>query len=210
MIPLVHDLSDDRVLIFGGGAVGARKARRFAREATVLVVSPTFGEATFGDAQLVRAAPSPESAVHWLERVDPALVVIATDDPELNAAVDAAARELGILRNRADQAGSRDAGSVVVPATARDDPVVAAVSTGGHSPALSRHLREHLEDAVDGAGAMARLTADLREEVPGPDRSEALRAVITSEEVWKALDTEGANPRQVARDVIADVTGDSG
>ncbi len=40
MIPLLHDFADATVLIFGGGPVGARKARRFAREATVVVVSP--------------------------------------------------------------------------------------------------------------------------------------------------------------------------
>ena len=28
MIPLLHDFADERVLVFGGGPVGARKARR--------------------------------------------------------------------------------------------------------------------------------------------------------------------------------------
>jgi precorrin-2 dehydrogenase/sirohydrochlorin ferrochelatase len=36
MIPLLHDFSGETVLVFGGGRVGARKARRFAREAKVL------------------------------------------------------------------------------------------------------------------------------------------------------------------------------
>ncbi|MFC6768071.1 NAD(P)-dependent oxidoreductase, partial [Natrinema soli] len=39
MIPLLHDFTNATVLVFGGGHVGARKARRFAREARVLVVS---------------------------------------------------------------------------------------------------------------------------------------------------------------------------
>lgn len=42
MIPLVHDLSDETVVVFGGGPVGARKAHRFAREARTVVVSPEF------------------------------------------------------------------------------------------------------------------------------------------------------------------------
>jgi len=40
VIPLFHDFTDETVLVFGGGPVGARKARRFAAEADVVVVSP--------------------------------------------------------------------------------------------------------------------------------------------------------------------------
>ena len=39
MIPLVHDVGGETVLVFGGGTVGARKARRFAREARVVARS---------------------------------------------------------------------------------------------------------------------------------------------------------------------------
>jgi len=48
MIPLAHDFRGETVLVFGGGSVGARKARRFAREAHVVVVSPRFADADFG------------------------------------------------------------------------------------------------------------------------------------------------------------------
>ncbi|MDR9382052.1 MAG: NAD(P)-dependent oxidoreductase, partial [Natronomonas sp.] len=49
MIPLYHDFTDETVLVFGGGPVGARKARRFAREAAVVVVSPEFAADDYGD-----------------------------------------------------------------------------------------------------------------------------------------------------------------
>ncbi|MFT4922417.1 MAG: precorrin-2 dehydrogenase/sirohydrochlorin ferrochelatase [Haloarculaceae archaeon] len=213
MIPLVHDFRDETVLVFGGGSVGARKARRFAREARVLVVSPTFQGTQFGDATLVRAAPDEADVSDWLDRASPALVVAATDDPDVNGAIEAAARERGVLVNRADESGTRDAGSVVVPATVRDGPVVVAVSTGGRSPALSRHLRERIEPAVESAGEMARLTASVREtlqEQYAPDeRRAAIRAVVRSDDVWKALDTPSANARQTASEVIADVTGET-
>lgn len=48
MIPLAHDFTGETVLVFGGGTVGARKARRFAREARVVVVSPRFADVDFG------------------------------------------------------------------------------------------------------------------------------------------------------------------
>lgn len=217
MIPLVHDFEDERVLVFGGGPVGARKARRFAQEASVVVCSPTFDAENYGGAALVRLAPTAADVGAWLDRVDPALVVAATDDADLNAAIDAAAGERGLLRNRADRSGAsesddRDAGSVVVPATVREDPVVVSVSTGGRSPALSRHLREEIESTIQGAGELASILGDLRPELKRQldetDRREALRTVARDDDVWKALDTESANPRQVATDVIADLTGD--
>src|SRR6056297_3074140 len=155
MIPLLHDFTGTTVLVFGGGTVGARKARRFAREADVVVVSPDFADADFGGAERIRAAPDDEAVADWIDRTEPALVVAATDDADRNAAIEQAARDDGALVNRTDQHGERDPGSVVVPATVRDDPVVAAVATGGTSPALSRYLRERIEAELTNAGAMA-------------------------------------------------------
>lgn len=211
MIPLLHDFAGETVLVFGGGSVGARKARRFAREAHVVVVSPSFVDAGFGDAERVRAAPAPDDVAGWVERATPALVVAATDDPDLNAAAATAAREHGALVNRADQAGDRDPGSVVVPATVREDPVVVAVATGGTSPSLSRYLRERLEADLDGVGAMATLLEDLREDLsewPAARRHEALRRVVRDERVWKALGSGNPNPRQLTDDIVSTV-GDS-
>ncbi len=211
MVPLVHDFSDGTVLVFGGGPVGARRAHLFAREARVVVVSPAFADAAFGDAALVRAAPGPGEVGGWLDRADPVLTVAATDDTQINAAVEREAHERDMLVNRADEAGAREAGSVVVPATVRDGPVTVAVTTGGTSPTLSRHLRERIEPTVENAGAMARLTGTLREEFldrPPEERRAALRAVVGSDDVWKALDSPGTNLRETVTDVISDVTGD--
>jgi len=214
MIPLLHDFTGATVLVFGGGRVGARKARRFAREADVVVVSPAFSDADFGGAQRVRAAPTPGDVAGWIGRANPALVVAATDDADLNAAIERAARAAGVLVNRTDEHGGREPGSVVVPATVRADPVVVAVSTGGASPALSRYLRERIEGELEDAGEMAALTRDLREELQAADvdpdlRQEAVRRVVGSGTVWKHLDSGRTNARQAAEDVISDVTGDS-
>lgn len=205
MIPLVHDFSGSTVLVFGGGAVGARKARRFAREARVVVVSPAFADRGFAGAELVRAAPGPADLGAWFERADPALAVAATDGAELNDAIEREARDRGVLVNRADERGGRDPGSVVVPATIREEPVVVAISTGGASPALSKHLRQRLEPELDGAGAMADLTAELREKLrslPPESRRAAIRAVVSSPAVWKDLRSEGTKRPRVVEDVI--------
>lgn len=222
MIPLSHDFAGESVLIFGGGPVGARKARRFAREAHVVVVSPEFVERSSfepadgsGTLAFVRAAPSPAAVAGWLDRVGPALVVAATDDEVLNAAIEDVAGERDLLVNRTDVAGGdRRPGSVVVPATASDGPVTVAIGTGGASPALAGYLRERIEDEVAGVGAMASLTSGLREElkrkgVVPTQRRAAIRAVVRSDAVWTALDTPGSNPREIAADVISNVIGDT-
>jgi precorrin-2 dehydrogenase / sirohydrochlorin ferrochelatase len=207
MIPLFHDFSGATVLVLGGGPVGARKARRFSREARTVVVSPEFSDEGFGEAELVRDAPDVERVREWLDRLEPALVVCATDREELNEAAATAARERGALVNRADRSGGRESGGVVVPATVREGPVVVAVATGGTAPALSKHLRKRLEGELEGAGAMAELLSDLRTELreaghPPERRRAAVGAVAESSAVWKALGRGESKRPDVADDVI--------
>ncbi|WP_433630830.1 precorrin-2 dehydrogenase/sirohydrochlorin ferrochelatase family protein [Halomicrococcus sp. NG-SE-24] len=208
MIPLLHDFEGERVLVFGGGSVGLRKVRRFAGEAEVVVVAPAFDERVPA-AEMVRASPAADedagtsTVAEWFDRVEPALAVAATDDAAVNAAVERAARERGVLVNRADESGERDAGSVVVPATVRDGSVVASVATGGLSPALSKHLRERIEPELDGAGRVAEAAAELRGDLrdrPPEERRDALRAVVDSDRVWRAA-REGEDVRATAERV---------
>ena len=214
MIPLLHDFADETVLVLGGGPVGARKARRFAAEADVVVLSPEFADRDFGDAELVRAAPDAGAVHTWVERTDPALVVAATDDADLNEAAETVAREAGALVNRADDHSDGGSDTVVVPATVRDDPVVLAIATGGSAPALSKYLREEFEREFAGAGAMAELVGALREELKSSDMSAAerrgaVRTVVRTDDVWKALDSGSPKPSQVVADVIGYQMGDT-
>nr|WP_283102305.1 bifunctional precorrin-2 dehydrogenase/sirohydrochlorin ferrochelatase [Haloplanus sp. XH21] len=188
---MIHDFDDETVLVFGGGAVGARKARRFAAEAHVIVVSPTFVDADFGDSECVRAAPDHDDVTGWLDRTSPALVVAATDDAALNAAIERHAHDAGVLVNRADRSGDRDPRSVVVPATLRDGPVGIAVTTSGTSPAVSRRLRDELAPVVEGAGLVATVVSDLRADLKTRDlsaetRHAAIGAVAQDDAVWEA------------------------
>jgi len=223
MIPLLHDLTGEVVLVFGGGPVGARKARRFGREARVIVLSPAFADREFhpderrdpgAGVELVRAAPDPDDVAAWFDRAAPALAVAATDDGAVNEAVVRAARERGVLVNRADRSGEREAGSVVVPATVRDDPVVVAVATGGSAPALSRYLRERFGEELEGGDEMASVVSDVREDLkrrgtPPEKRRAAVRAVVRSGEVWKHLGSDTDKARRTADGIVAAELGDS-
>lgn len=213
MIPLFHDLADGVVLIFGGGPVGARKARRFGPAGTVIVVSPHFADEDFYDAQRIRAAPARGDIPGWFDRFGPDVVVAATDKPTINEAVELEARERGVLSNRADRHTGHAPGDVIVPATYRDDPVVVAIGTGGTSPALSGHLRERIEAELAGAGHVARASAQIRSslrEVPidAGTRHELLRELVRDDRVWAAARSDPTGVEGVAADVLEELRED--
>jgi precorrin-2 dehydrogenase/sirohydrochlorin ferrochelatase len=209
MIPLAHDFTGETVLVVGGGAVGARRARTFATEAEVVVVSPEFSMEDYGDATRVERAILPDEAPDIVDQHDPALVVCATDDESVNAAVAAAAREDGALVNRADESGGRSVGEVAVPASVADGAVRVALSTGGASPALARVLRERVETEIAGAGLVADATGRLRDNLAARNvapagRRAAVRAAVRDEAVWAAARDEDRDRVAAAVDRAAD------
>ena len=129
-------------LVVGGGRVGARKAQGLRDcDAGVHVVATNVGPE-------VRSL----DGVTWEERpyargevVDYRLVVAATGDPAVDAAVFADGEEAGVWVNSADDPAHC---SFTLPAVVRRGPVVLTVSTGGHSPALAVWLKERLAAQV--------------------------------------------------------------
>jgi Siroheme synthase (precorrin-2 oxidase/ferrochelatase domain) len=103
MIPLMLDLTGRRVLIFGGGGVGARKAAHFEHEAEVTVISRSFSPRF--DGLSVRRhetdlASLPDDAI--VELLDGAfLAVAATPDPALNNRIGRLCASAGVLFNNA-------------------------------------------------------------------------------------------------------------
>src|SRR5260370_3941212 len=121
-------LRDRRVLVVGGGKVGARKASGLVEAgAHVVVVSPRFGP---GFARLVDTA-----ALTLIERrytvedlAGMAFVVAATDDREVNAQISDDGRRAGILVSVADDPRASD---FIVPAVVRRGDLLLAISTVG-------------------------------------------------------------------------------
>lgn len=207
MFPLVHDFAGDRVLVLGGGPVGARRARRLSRDARVIVLSPDFADGDFGDAQLVRAAPSPAQVADWIETVDPVLVVAATDDPGVNEAAVLAGRDYGSLVNRADTDVGSGSGVVSFPAVVQNGSVVAAVTTGGDSPALSGYLRDRIEELLQGSSEVAEasraIRSDLRERgIDSEERRAILRSILESDAVWDAARDPQGDTLEASRAIV--------
>jgi len=190
MIPLFIDCSGRRIVIFGGGAVAARKAAYFARDAKVLVVSRSF-------VHKIGTLPVKTRSVDIGAATDAKLaalignaflVIAALSEPAQNNRIGRICRKKGILFNNAD-------GRVMLPAVSAGENYTLAISTGGRSPAVSRFIREYLEQELPELDAMIALQHRMREGLKKnvPDqarRNEILRKVIEDQSLWKLLKSD--------------------
>ncbi len=139
--PMFVSLEGRTCLVIGAGRVGRRKIATLAG----------FGA---GSIRVLDTAPMPEelskTSVRYERRafaeadLDGAfLVFCCTSDRALNERIGTLCRERGILCNVAD---APELSSFTVPATVCQGELTLAISTGGHSPALSKRLRQELEE----------------------------------------------------------------
>ncbi|HTX43886.1 MAG TPA: bifunctional precorrin-2 dehydrogenase/sirohydrochlorin ferrochelatase [Methanocella sp.] len=189
-LPLYIDFHCRKVVIFGGGAVGERKAKYFA-PAEVVVVSTSFTECleAMGRDGLIKL----ERRAITVMDVEPLiagafLVVAATGDRALNDEIAKVAESRGILANNATGAAP-----VIVPSVLKKGDVTIAIATGGRSPAMARYVRLRLEaslgeDVERMVALQERLRERLKMSVEGQKRrEEALRAILEDPDVWEAL-----------------------
>ena len=193
MIPLFVDCSDRRIVIFGGGRVAARKAAYFSGKSRLTIASRSFVP-EFESIQAVRVEIDLEAAsdkkILDLTR-DAFLVIAAVSDPEINNRIGRICRTKGILFNNADG----ETGDVILPAVTGGEHYAIAVSTNGASPAISRFIREQIEDDFPALDAMIalqnRLRDDLKHAVTDATRRNAiLREVLEDHTVWEQLLTD--------------------
>ena len=178
--PIMLDLTEVPVLVVGGGRVAQRKIEGLLRaRADVTVVAPSITDEIRALAvRIVERAYTSSDLDHVR------LVVTATDDPAVNAAVAADATGRGIWVNSADDPANC---TFTLPAVARDGDVTVAVGTGGTSPALASHLRGELEAWLGeiGAGEAATTLAQQRSEIHA--KGESTESIDLSARVRAAL-----------------------
>ena len=198
MIPLMLDLMGRRVLIFGGGDVGARKAAYFEHEAEVTVISRSFSPALDGLAirrQKADLSTLADEALGGLLQ-DAFLVVAATSDPGLND------HRENMRWNGASNNAAGEPGDVTIPSVVRAATLV-AISTRGKSPAVSRYLRMQLEAEYADLDLMIDLQDEVRSmlkeiEPVQAKRSRALWSILRDEEIWRTLASDYDRARTLA------------
>jgi precorrin-2 dehydrogenase/sirohydrochlorin ferrochelatase len=187
--PLMLDVSRRLVVIVGGGAVAARKAKGLleAGASRIRMISPEFCDAV------------PAAVERVIERYAPGhlegagLVFAATDQADVNSSVVRDAHQLGLLVCRADSS-EEDSGDFATPALFREEALVITVSTGG-SPTLAAAVRDELAARLDPRWIkMARAMRELRPRatmiVCVNKRRELLRD-MASAEAMDVLDKRG-------------------
>jgi len=199
------DLSNRKCIVIGGGTVALRKVEGLlASGADVSVISPALVQ---GLAELHAAGKIASIAREYQEDdLDAAwLVIAATDDPAVNHAVAAGAMRRGQLVNVVDDP---EHSNFIVPAVVRRGELALAICTGGASPALSRRLRERLEELIGPEyGDLAALLAELRPQLlarfpAGQPRLDAALQLVDSD-LLGVLRSQGmAAARAYAQNVI--------
>lgn len=179
-LPINIRLQGRPVALIGAGVVAARKARFLLEAGAQLRViapdrSPQFDAIADG------------AEIEWRHRAFESgdlegvvLVVAATPDSDVNAAVHNEATAAGIPVNVVDQP---DLCSFIFPAIVDRSPLMVAISSGGASPVLARSVRSRIEAMLPAATAdIARFARMNRERV-----REATSSESTRRRLWESI-----------------------
>ena len=194
--PVFLGLRNRRVVMVGGGPVAAAKVTELLPTgAEVVVVAPEVEPAIrelAGAGELVWQARSYEPG-----DLAGAFLLLAADSPGVNARAAGEAKGRGVLVNVADDPAHCD---LITPAVVRRGELTVAISTGGHSPAFARYVRELLETVIgpEYGGLLVRV-AEVRQQMlsrgqrASPERwqtalAEAVAACRTGSSLVEAQD----------------------
>ncbi|NVD45845.1 precorrin-2 dehydrogenase/sirohydrochlorin ferrochelatase family protein [Qipengyuania atrilutea] len=144
-LPLFHRIDGAKVVVVGEGAMGEAKARLVRRAGGI---------------------PVSEAEAHHAR-----LAFVALDDERQAKAAALRLKRAGLLVNVADRPELCD---FTTPSILERSPVLIAVSTGGASAGLAKHLRLRLERIIpQSLGTLATALSDAREKLraryPAPD-----------------------------------------
>ncbi|NIM05232.1 MAG: bifunctional precorrin-2 dehydrogenase/sirohydrochlorin ferrochelatase [Armatimonadetes bacterium] len=205
LFPIFIDLAGKHCIVVGGGEVAARKISSLLDAgARVQVVAPKVCESL----QALLERPGVNHTHREYQSGDlkgSALVFAATDSPDVNAAVYREAESLEILVNVVDDPTHC---SFIVPSCIDRNPICIAISTQGASPALARHLRERIEEAVPPEyQRLAQLLGRLRGEViaahsPAEQRKARWQQVLASDVLSLLREGKDSEAEATARELL--------
>ena len=150
-LPLFHRIGGTRVVVVGDGDMAAAKARLVERAGGV---------------------PCGETEAHHAK-----LAFVALEDERAAEAAALRLKRAGLLVNVADRPDLCD---FTLPSVLDRDPVLVAVSTGGASAGLAKHLRLRLERLLpQSLGSLASALSDARDAIRArfPDGDSRRRAI---------------------------------
>lgn len=178
--PMFIDLAEVPCLVIGGGTIAERKVRVLQDFGAEVYVAAEAYAAPSDNVHFLQRCLTPEGIPALLEAVEPALVVAATDDHELNHAISLCCKERKISVNAVDQ---KEDCTFIFPSYAKEQDVVAAFSSGGSSPLIAQYLKAQIEEVMTPfVGELAAWLGSVRDEV-----KERVAAQRDRKQVFQAL-----------------------
>ncbi len=201
----LSDLCQQRVIVAGGGRVALRKVRGLlAAGAFITLISPEIDE-TLLDLAQTESLTLERRAYQLGDLRGAFLVIAATDDPQVNQAIWQEARSERCLINVVDDPAHSN---FILPAVVRQGEFSIAISTGGASPALARHVRERLETEFGPEyGELTQLLGELRSVLlctfpTGEERLNAALKLIDADLIEILKQTGYSQAKQYALSII--------
>ncbi|WP_223634966.1 NAD(P)-binding protein [Planococcus sp. 4-30] len=145
VIPIMIELAEKKVIVVGGGRIAKRKLNTLLDSGAVLtVISPAVAPEIKQWAE--------EGKIQWKQKnfdskeaEEAFMMIIATDDPVVNAAAKEAAPPHCLI-NASTEAES---GNIHFPAHLKRGKLSIAVSTNGASPMLAKKIKQDLQTQFD-------------------------------------------------------------
>jgi len=204
--PVFVDVDGRRCLVVGGGPVALEKVQKLLdHDAVVRLVAPQLTpalERLVAAARVAELRPRP----YRTEDLDGCfLVIAATDDEAVNRAVarDAEARDM--LCNVVDVPSLCN---FIVPSIVRRGELAMAVSTGGASPVVAKHIRRELEERYGPewealVALLRRLRQDLKDRYPDmARRRDAVERLMATDVVERLAENDDEAVRMLVRDTL--------
>lgn len=189
-------LQEQTVLVFGGGAVAARKIPLFLKaDAKVFVVSPNICDSIFRLVKKGNVGWLKTSAEHFLsehvqEFAHVFLIVLATDDPNLHDVIRDTFRHVPLVLD----AARAHNGNISLPAKWQSDRLNVSFSTNGVSPGLAKMIRSEWdqwfhENHGEGFHAYVEVVEQFRNlfksQVVDPHLRQSLNRMLSDQENYR-------------------------
>jgi precorrin-2 dehydrogenase/sirohydrochlorin ferrochelatase len=204
--PMFVDLEGRRCLVVGGGPVATEKVEKLLDHgAAVRLVTPEMTpelEATAAGGrlhELHRRTYRPEDLEGCF------LVIAATNLDAINRMVWQDAEARNMLCNVVDVPPLCN---FIVPSIVRRGELALAISTGGASPVVAKHIRRELEATYGPEWqALVELLRELRDELKDryldmPSRRDAVERLMATDVVRKLAEGDEAGARELAHRVL--------
>ena len=202
LLPVMLDLTGRTVVIIGGGQVALRRATSMLDAgADITVIAPQIDPKLEALDLRTEARPYQHGDLNHAD-----LVVIASNNPDVNQAAAREAADRSILINRTD---APDQGNVMVPAHRTDGPITLAVYTGT-GPRAAAAIRDQLFDALDPdcrrlLEAIEPYRREARDRIHDPARRKHAMERMTGDDAMQTLKSQGARALQdLCREALAD------